>query len=153
MAATKPKALIDALITALAANATISAYVTAQWPGKTLTYYVGVDDNVMPQESDCPYLAMRPGTMVPSDDRSHRPIGVEFALITSNSGTTVSGSKTTLDGMAQIQDLYYLIEDVLETYFETNYGKYTVSYQDSTFEVSLPLYRMTWAITAQGDYE
>ena len=149
---TKPTAIISEMVSRLIADATLAGWASTNF-SRTIKYYVGVDDQDQPESSNCPFVAFRLGSMSAADDRSHRMIRVDVALVISDTtADTVSGQTTTMTGLAKLQDFYYHVERAFDAWFSMSDYNYTATYSESLFEASRPLMRLTFSVTVQGDY-
>ena len=143
--------LINQIITALKADVALGDYVLATY-GKELSYYVGIDQANQPESTAQPFMAFRPGSWLPSEDRTHRVIEIAMALVISNAETTTSAGVTTLSGLAAIEALYYAVERALEVVFSGGDYNYTPDYNSMALDVGMPFFRVTWNISLEGDY-
>ena len=144
--------LISSMVSKLQADATLAAFISSTFSA-TLKFYVGVDDDEQPVSTNCPFIALRPGTMSAADDRSHRMIGINIALVINDAGDTASGQVITMAGLAKLQDFYFHVERVLDTWFQASEWNYTATYGETLLEMSRPLMRLSFTVTAQGDYQ
>jgi hypothetical protein len=133
------------------ADPDLLARVPAMFPGRVLTTYIGLDDHAKPEKQNLPYLAMRPGSYAPADDRSHRIVTIVFALTIEKDGSTSTARRTTLSGLSTLEELYTMVEAVLERIAEDDYN-YQVSTGELQTEISIPFYRLTWSLSFQEKY-
>jgi len=143
--------LINQIITALKADVALNDYVLAAY-GKNFSYFVGIDQANQPESSSQPFMAFRPGSWSPSDDRTHRVIEIAMALVVSNDETTTTDGVTTLSGLASIEALYFAVERALEVFFGGIDYNYTPDYNSMSLDIGMPFFRVTWNISLEGDY-
>lgn len=136
------------IATRLEADGNLTSFVPGAFPGKQLKIFLGIDDGVMPEESDCPFLAMHPGAYSPADDRASRDVGIMLSLVISNSGITTTSNRSTMNGLSILEQLYRLVEIVLEQYCQDKYNL-QVSFGSNQTEITLPFYRLSWSLTFQ----
>lgn len=143
--------LMNEIASTITADGDIAAYCLAQF-SKPLKIRVGIDDDAQPDSSVIPVLAMRPGSYAPASDRSHRMVTVLFSLVIESSGSSTSGNITKMTGLQALEDLYFRVENALENHALEKYNLQVSPDQIQT-DIAFPLFRATWALTYQEDYQ
>jgi hypothetical protein len=145
----RPTEIMRSLMALILADHDVQSAAQTTW-GKSLQGYIGIDDDKQPEAANMPLLAMRPGSYVPANDRSHRMVTIACALVVNLDGTTGT-NPVEMDGLSAIELLYQRVETVIETWADDTYH-YQVAWGDSFTEISFPVYRITWTLTAQENY-
>ena len=131
-------AVLNQAATAISTNSAIAAWMTTNFPTKSLTVFLGDDRVDPPSESNAPFVIVAPG-MHPYDmgdsAQDRRPvIDVDFAILKTSKTTT--GHIVACDGIGLSDALGNLILTALKSSF----GAYHVAAANYTLTPIHPLY-------------
>jgi hypothetical protein len=146
-------AIMRKLRDALVADVELTAYCMTKY-GKTLKYFLGVDDAWMPEATNAPMFAMRPGNYGPAQDRSKRDVGVVCGIVIDQSAISTTATSKEMDGLSDMENLYERIERAIMRFAEDpNTYNGQIQFSDISSEIAYPLFRASWECTFQEDYQ
>jgi hypothetical protein len=149
-----PIAFAKAIVTAMKADTTLNAAMTAAFPGKVLKYFVGLDDAALPSSDDCPHIGFMPGnyqTRQMSGVRlAEKDCNLSCSLVIACPTKTVTADMVVLDGYEKLETLTPLAIKSMQPKVLAlgKYGKFG----PINTEIAYPLFRATWTIEAVDEY-
>jgi len=134
---------IDSLAAALNSSVDLAATVSLAFPGKTLKYWIGIDEMQKPQLVDAPLLVLMPSQFGRNAQRTEQVHGIQLALIIEQESTTNTGNITKHTALETVERLSRKIDECLETWIENNFQD---GYAKSFFVPSLaiPAAKVVW---------
>jgi hypothetical protein len=152
---TGPIGFAKAIIATMKADAILNAAISASFPGKTLKYYIGIDDADLPTSDNCPHIAFVPGNyqarQMMNVSLAEKDISLTCALVISSDSKTTASNVTEYAGLALMEALVPLcVKSMKPKVLELGrFGKFG----PITTEIAYPLYRAIWTVDAVDEYE
>lgn len=145
-------AILTLLTNAISTDATLASWITTNYPGKTLTVFVGEDDVAPPTEADAPFVSItlspRPQDVGTFDDSWKPTFEVEFGL--KDGRKTTVGNVITQTGEVNRAAFADLLTAVLTAALTGTTGDHFAEAQLQFFGVA-PLWQGGFSITL--DYQ
>jgi hypothetical protein len=139
--ADKITTICAAILDAIAADNAIAAYVTANFPSKTIQLYLGIDVNALPDEAGTPWCAVVPQTFGVVDEAQHQENAMFVTCSIKKEGTTDAGNYTQFDGLLIIDGLSVLIQNRVNATVD-QLSRSTIS-----IDLDYPYFRGSWNFT------
>lgn len=146
-----PSELMSELITACQAETTLNDYVVYQF-STSLKYFIGVDDEAQPSATDLPFIAVRPGTPTPAQDKCSRQNSLYFSICILKDGYTTTGSLKTMNGLSILQEIYFRFEALVIAFFISKGYERSGRILDPNTEIKHPLFRVSGQIQVEENF-
>ena len=139
--------VLQAAATAVETNGAIASFISTNYPGKSLSTFIGEDGVNPPGEANAPFVSFLPSprTYDMGSGTTERTPAIEIEFGVLDSGKTVAGPRLTYNGLVNVDALGNLILAALNTAF----AEQTVRVVDYAIDDSLrfPLCQAAMTVT------
>jgi len=129
------------ILTGISNSPSVAAFVTANFPGKTLQLYLGLDVNQLPVESMVPWCAAIPRSTGRDDNNQARQRNITMGIVIKSATVTDVGAYTKMAGYGLMEQLAELIQDNILNTLNGN----ILNLSSIDFEVDFPYFRCSFS--------
>ena len=144
------------LVSAIKTDPMVTSAISGEFPGKTLKYFIGLDDQKLPSSDDCPHLAFMPGDyqikQMSGVRMAEKSCNLQCSLVISSGDKPEpdSGGMTSFKGLEKLERIVPVIIQAMQP-MVLELGKYG-KFGPINTEIAFPLFRASWTIEAVDEY-